>query len=212
MLLSLKRALLVLLSSSSSLAFAASISSAPKVKLGSGVAIGSTVDGIDSWRGIPYAQNPIADLRLLPPKPDSGFSGKRYFVKDPDSCFNVNSTAQPPSSLTALQGGELVGLLGQVAVSPRGTRELRILASILIVSSSLMLSLSFFPIFSYTQTTEAQKVASANNENSTATQSEDCLKLNVYRPTGTHSHAKLPVVVWVYGGSFSSGDITRYRP
>ena len=30
------------------------------------------------------------------------------------------------------------------------------------------------------------------------TQSEDCLSLNVWRPIGTSSNAKLPVLVWFY--------------
>ncbi|KAH7928880.1 alpha/beta-hydrolase [Leucogyrophana mollusca] len=36
--------------------------------------------------------------------------------------------------------------------------------------------------------------------------SEDCLYLNVVRPAGVSADAKLPVVVWIYGGAFESGD------
>ena len=35
--------------------------------------------------------------------------------------------------------------------------------------------------------------------------SEDCLVLNIWRPT-TASHHKLPVMVWIYGGGFVDGD------
>ena len=35
-------------------------------------------------------------------------------------------------------------------------------------------------------------------------QSEDCLKLNVWTAAGSPS-AKLPVMVWIHGGSFSNG-------
>ncbi len=37
-------------------------------------------------------------------------------------------------------------------------------------------------------------------------QSEDCLTLNVWRPVGVSPGAKLPVMVWIYGGGFSIGS------
>jgi para-nitrobenzyl esterase len=38
------------------------------------------------------------------------------------------------------------------------------------------------------------------------TSSEDCLFLNVWRPAGATSGAKLPVMVWIYGGGFTGGS------
>ena len=38
------------------------------------------------------------------------------------------------------------------------------------------------------------------------TSSEDCLYLNVWRPSGAASGAKLPVMVWIYGGGFTGGS------
>ncbi|RPD53636.1 extracellular triacylglycerol lipase precursor [Lentinus tigrinus ALCF2SS1-7] len=35
--------------------------------------------------------------------------------------------------------------------------------------------------------------------------SEDCLTLNVFRPSGVSSNASLPVMVWIYGGGFLQG-------
>ncbi|KDQ24812.1 hypothetical protein PLEOSDRAFT_1078816 [Pleurotus ostreatus PC15] len=35
--------------------------------------------------------------------------------------------------------------------------------------------------------------------------SEDCLFLNVWRPQGANSRSKLPVLVWIHGGSFATG-------
>ncbi|KAJ7857231.1 extracellular triacylglycerol lipase precursor [Mycena leptocephala] len=35
--------------------------------------------------------------------------------------------------------------------------------------------------------------------------SEDCLTINVVRPTGTPTNAKLPVMFWTYGGGFEIG-------
>lgn len=45
-------------------------------------------------------------------------------------------------------------------------------------------------------------------------QSEDCLHLNVYRPNGTYSEDKLPVLVHIHGGSFisSSKDEITIQP
>ncbi|WP_232495627.1 carboxylesterase/lipase family protein [Novosphingobium kaempferiae] len=36
--------------------------------------------------------------------------------------------------------------------------------------------------------------------------SEDCLTLNLWRPAGAKPSAKLPVMVWIYGGAFSMGS------
>jgi len=38
------------------------------------------------------------------------------------------------------------------------------------------------------------------------TSSEDCLYLNLWRPAGASSGAKLPVMVWIYGGGFVGGS------
>ncbi|CAI7666621.1 unnamed protein product [Penicillium bialowiezense] len=39
---------------------------------------------------------------------------------------------------------------------------------------------------------------------------EDCLTLNIRRPAGTTPDAKLPVLVWMYGGGFESGSTSTY--
>jgi len=41
---------------------------------------------------------------------------------------------------------------------------------------------------------------------------EDCLFMNVYRPAGTKSNAKLPILFWVYGGSFHVGAGSQFDP
>ena len=38
------------------------------------------------------------------------------------------------------------------------------------------------------------------------TSSEDCLYLNVWKPAGVAASAKLPVMVWIYGGGFTGGS------
>ncbi|KAJ6584090.1 esterase 1 [Mycena vulgaris] len=41
--------------------------------------------------------------------------------------------------------------------------------------------------------------------------SEDCLTINVLRPTGTSADAKLPVMFWTYGGAFNQGSSNIYN-
>ncbi|KAH9179846.1 esterase 1 [Lactarius sanguifluus] len=43
-----------------------------------------------------------------------------------------------------------------------------------------------------------------------ADMSEDCLSLNIFRPSGIDSLASLPVMVWIYGGGFSYGQSSIY--
>src|SRR5580658_1289051 len=38
------------------------------------------------------------------------------------------------------------------------------------------------------------------------TSSEDCLFINLWRPSGAPSGAKVPVMVWIYGGGFTGGS------
>ncbi|KAJ7923317.1 esterase 1 [Mycena leptocephala] len=41
--------------------------------------------------------------------------------------------------------------------------------------------------------------------------SEDCLTINVLRPTGTTTNAKLPVMFWTYGGGFEIGFAEKFN-
>ena len=41
-------------------------------------------------------------------------------------------------------------------------------------------------------------------------ESEDCLYLNIFRPKGTKLGDKLPILFWIFGGGFSSGDTPSY--
>ncbi|KAH9977929.1 Alpha/Beta hydrolase protein [Lactifluus volemus] len=45
---------------------------------------------------------------------------------------------------------------------------------------------------------------------SNADMSENCLTLNVFRPSGVNINSRLPVMVWIYGGGFYSGGSSLY--
>ena len=41
-------------------------------------------------------------------------------------------------------------------------------------------------------------------------QSEDCLQLNVFKPTAATPSSRLPVMVWIHGGAFQSGSAVSF--
>ncbi|GAA5941730.1 hypothetical protein JCM3775_000087 [Rhodotorula graminis] len=104
---------------------------------------GKILSRVEVWRGIPYAQPPVGDLRFERPQPAP-------LVGLDDPAFGVvrDATAFKPRCL---------------------------------------------------QTTSKENA-------------EDCLTLNIYRPQGTPPSAKLPVAVYLFGGSFYSGGASSYSP
>jgi acetylcholinesterase len=87
--------------------------------------------------GIPFAEPPVDDLRLSPPRPKDSLSPLRSF-----DARNY----------------------GYTCIQPR--------------------NLIFFPQLSFED------------------MSEDCLTLNIFRPSGVDVESSLPVMVWIYGGGF----------
>lgn len=78
-------------------------------------------------------------------------------------------------------------------------------------------SLRFAPPVPYNQTWNYTKVfdqygdaciATGGTDNSIHPQSEDCLTLNVIRPSG-YEDEELPVGIWIYGGGFTDGTSRR---
>jgi carboxylesterase type B len=53
----------------------------------------------------------------------------------------------------------------------------------------------------------APSCAGFGSNNPQLEQVEDCLNLNIVRPAGIKHNAKLPVLVWIYGGGFHEGSI-----
>jgi para-nitrobenzyl esterase len=107
----------------------------PQIALESGSLQGVRRDGVEAYKGIPYAAPPLGALRWEPPEPAEPWKGVRNagaFVHD---CMQ-----------TIVPGG----------VAPLRTQP-----------------------------------------------AEDCLYLNVWRPAGRG--AKLPVMVWIYGGGWTNG-------
>src|SRR5437660_6943107 len=109
-----------------------------RVRTANGVVEGARDEnGVRTFKGVPFAQPPVGDLRWKPPQP----------AKDWDGVREAKAFAPAPVHKSFLEGVIL---------------------------------------------------ASKN-------QSEDCLYLNVWTPAKDASE-RLPVMVWIYGGAFISGD------
>jgi len=59
---------------------------APVVVLEHATVVGSSIAGVDSFKGIPYAQPPVGKLRLKPPQPITSNIGTVLAVGVPKSC------------------------------------------------------------------------------------------------------------------------------
>ncbi|KAK6598000.1 secreted lipase-like protein 8 [Botrytis cinerea] len=108
---------------------------APTVQISHARIIGSSTSGIDTFKGIPYAQPPTGSLRLKPPKSITKHLGA------------IQATNVP----TACPQGSASGPVG-----------------------------------------------------------EDCLTLNIQRPSNITRHSKLPVLFWIYGGAFAGGSTQSF--
>ncbi|KAJ7815173.1 alpha/beta-hydrolase [Mycena olivaceomarginata] len=126
-------------------AFAAVAAQQPTVTITNG-----TVRGVDLpqfsqslFLGIPYAQPPIGDLRLRPPRSINASFG------------TLDATAYGPHCWSRFTTGF--------------------------------------------------------DDNSGFPNSEDCLTLNVIRPTGVSEQSPVPVVVWIHGGGLTTGGSADFR-
>ncbi len=132
----------------------------PTVQLTNAKVIGATniLNGIDSFKGIPYAQPPVGPLRLKPPQPITQNLGTVTATGIPRAC---------PQFLT----------------------------------STYSSSIPFDVLTEVQNTGFFQAISNAG---------EDCLTVNVQRPSTAKAGDKLPVVYWMFGGGFEFGSTQTY--
>ncbi|GAB7351991.1 hypothetical protein MBLNU459_g2513t1 [Dothideomycetes sp. NU459] len=131
---------------------------APSVTIKNGTVVGSSSNGIDSFKGVPFAQPPVGSLRLKPPQTVTATYGTITATGTPTAC---------PQFLEQVNTTNLASdVIGEVLDSP------------------------FFQTISNT--------------------GEDCLTVNVQRPSTATSSSNLPVVFWIYGGGFEFGSTQTY--
>ncbi|KAH9840444.1 putative secreted lipase [Teratosphaeria destructans] len=131
---------------------------APSVTIKNGTIVGTSLLGVDSFKGIPYAKPPTGTLRLKPPQTIDTSYGTITSNPNPRSCpqfFAQLDTTEIPSSI-----------LAEVLDSPA--------------------------------------VQAAEDAG------EDCLTINVQRPSSATSNSSLPVVFWIFGGGFEFGSTSMY--
>lgn len=80
--------------------------SGPSVPLSYATVVGSSSLGIDSFKGIPYAQPPVGQLRLRPPQPITANLGVVQATGNPRACpqmlLQTDTSNLPGNALAAL--------------------------------------------------------------------------------------------------------------
>ncbi len=76
---------------------AAPAAAAPRVHLAQGDLAGATTDGVDSFKGIPFAAPPVGDLRWRPPAPAKRWAGVRDASAFGPACTQRTNPARPIS-------------------------------------------------------------------------------------------------------------------
>lgn len=122
---------------------------------------------VESFKGIPFAQPPIGNLRFAPPVPYNGSYDLLDATKFSKTCVSINP----------------VGLLSGVNTIAQNFPFLGIFQEIIPILTNILTNVDT---------------------------DEDCLYLNVYRPSGTNVNDKLPVMIWFFGGAFLFGSGGTY--
>jgi acetylcholinesterase len=130
----------------------------PTVQLSYATVVGSSALGVDSFKGIPYAQPPVENLRLKPPQPITGNLGTVEATGLPRACPQFYQQVNEASLTSAVVGELLDSPFVQMA-------------------------------------TDA---------------GEDCLTVNVQKPSSATAGSNLPVLFWIFGGGFELGSTQMY--
>ena len=86
---------------------------APSVTIRNGTVVGSTsLDGVDSFKGIPFAQPPTGSLRLKPPQPITTPFGTIQAIANAPSCpqffLSYDNSSLPSEALNLLLDDPIV--------------------------------------------------------------------------------------------------------
>lgn len=146
------------------------LAAGPQVTLNRNEVITGTSENNDihSFKGIPFAEPPVGDLRFAPP-----VKYRRSYEGLSADKFSKSCVANRANGLSSI-----IGTLMRYAGPFAGVLQ------------------TFIPQIS--------------NVLTTVEMGEDCLYLNVYKPAKANRGDNLPVMFWIYGGSFSSGDGGMY--
>lgn len=86
--------------------------SGPSVTTNDGTVVGSSLNGVDTFNGIPFAEPPIGPLRLKPPQPLNSSFGTFDATQAPAACpqfINIlNPDYLPPDALDKLLNSPLL--------------------------------------------------------------------------------------------------------
>ena len=74
------------------------VADAPVVRVDTGELQGEADDGVDAFKGIPFAAPPVGDLRWRPPQPAAPWTGVRQAAEFGANCMQGRGGGPPPSA------------------------------------------------------------------------------------------------------------------